>query len=158
MPKIVIVYDSKSGNTEKMAKAVAEGANGVKGVETELYKAGTRFSVLVLNQADGIILGSPSRYGMPTTEMRDFLDAVAENVKLKRLAIKAKAGGVFGSYAFDGGDVVDRLAEKVASWNVNIVPPMVAAVDRQGMMGMHIDDDDIKRCRELGKAVAEKLR
>ncbi|MFZ0965115.1 MAG: flavodoxin domain-containing protein, partial [Candidatus Bathyarchaeia archaeon] len=31
MAKILVVYDSKTGNTEKMAFAVAEGAKQVKG-------------------------------------------------------------------------------------------------------------------------------
>lgn len=43
MSKVVIVYDSVSGNTEKMAKAVAEGASTVKGVTTELLKMGHAF-------------------------------------------------------------------------------------------------------------------
>jgi multimeric flavodoxin WrbA len=33
MAKILIVYDSKTGNTEKMAFAVAEGAKQVEGIE-----------------------------------------------------------------------------------------------------------------------------
>jgi flavodoxin len=30
--KLLVLYDSRSGNTEKMAEAVAEGAKEVKGV------------------------------------------------------------------------------------------------------------------------------
>ncbi|MEM2922005.1 MAG: flavodoxin domain-containing protein, partial [Candidatus Bathyarchaeia archaeon] len=56
MPKIVIVYESMSGNTEKMAKAVAEGASSIKGVDVEIYKVGTRFPVSSLDKADAIIV------------------------------------------------------------------------------------------------------
>ena len=38
MAKILIVYHSQTGNTEKMAHAVAEGAHGIEGVEVILKK------------------------------------------------------------------------------------------------------------------------
>ena len=157
MSKIAIVYDSKTGNTEKMAKAIAEGASTVKGVETALYKVGTRFSIHALNDADAIMLGSPSRYGLPTLEMKEFIDAAAQHTKSEKLALKGKTGGVFGSYAWDGGDVVDRLAETLKVWGVKVVTPMIAAVDRAGSMGVRIDEESLRKCRELGKTVAEKL-
>jgi NAD(P)H dehydrogenase (quinone) len=157
MAKIVIVYDSKSGNTEKMAKAVEEGAKTVKGVETELYKAGTRFPISVLDKSDAIILGSPSIYGLPTTEMRGFLDAVVELKRSKKLQLEGKIGGVFGSYGYDGGYIVDRLADVLKTLGIKLVPPMVSAVDRMGLMGTRIDEESLQKCRELGKAIAEKL-
>jgi len=157
MPKIVIVYDSKSGNTEMMAKAVAEGVGSVKGVQVESYKIGTKFPTQVLGEADAIILGTPSRYGLPTAEMREFLEAVGLRHDTGALKIKAKAGGVFGSYGWDGGDVVDRLEDVLTSLKVKVVPPKVAAVDRGGAMGVRIDEDSLKKCRELGKALAQKI-
>ena len=157
MPKIVVVYDSKSGNTEKMAKAVEEGAKTVKGIETELHKVGTPFSISILNKADAIILGSPSRYGLPTMEMKEFLDAAVELKRAKVLRLEGKKGGVFGSYAWDGGDVVDRLAEALKVLGVDLVLPLVSAVDRMGSMGAHIDTESLQKCRELGKTIAEKL-
>jgi NAD(P)H dehydrogenase (quinone) len=36
MSRILIFYFSKTGNTEKMAKAVAEGAGMIEGVEVEI--------------------------------------------------------------------------------------------------------------------------
>ena len=38
MAKILVVYDSRSGNTEKMASAIADGANEVKGVNASQRK------------------------------------------------------------------------------------------------------------------------
>jgi NAD(P)H dehydrogenase (quinone) len=39
MAKILIVYHSQTGNTQKMAHAVAEGARGIEGVDVILKKA-----------------------------------------------------------------------------------------------------------------------
>ena len=36
MSKILVLYHSRTGNTEKMAEAIADGAKGVKGLEIEL--------------------------------------------------------------------------------------------------------------------------
>ena len=40
MAKILIVYHSQTGNTERMAKAVAEGAAAIEGAEVVLKRAG----------------------------------------------------------------------------------------------------------------------
>jgi len=45
MPKILIVYYSKTENTEKMAKAIAEGA-GTFQVEVELKRSETPWRTL----------------------------------------------------------------------------------------------------------------
>lgn len=155
MPKIAIIYDSKSGNTEKMAKAVAEGVKTIEGVEVELHKAGTRFPISILNEADAIILGSPSKYGNPTSEMREFIECAIARAEMLRL--RGKIGAVFGSYAWDGGDVVDRLAEAMTTLGIELVAPMLSAVDRMGLMGTRIDEEALEKCRELGKTVAEKV-
>ena len=38
MGKVLVLYDSASGNTAKMAALVAEGAAGIPGVEVRLRK------------------------------------------------------------------------------------------------------------------------
>lgn len=90
-------------------------------------------------------------------EMEAFIRSAGEHTQSEKLKLKGKVGGVFGSYAWDGGDVVDKLSDTLKSWNVRVIPPMVAAVDRAGMMGVRIDEEALTKCRELGKAVAEKV-
>jgi len=62
MAKILVVYDSRSGHTEKMAFAVAEGAKQISRVEVVVKKV-DRTSVEGLLSTDGIIMGSPTYYG-----------------------------------------------------------------------------------------------
>ncbi|MEM2094845.1 MAG: flavodoxin domain-containing protein [Candidatus Bathyarchaeia archaeon] len=157
MPKIVIVYESMSGNTEKMAKAVAEGASSIKGVDVEIYKVGTRFPVSSLDKADAIIVGSPTVYGNTAPEMREFLTSLANLKKSGRVLLKNKIGGVFGSYGWDGGWVVDALAESIKSLGVTVIPPIVSAADQMGGMGIRVSEDKLEQCRELGRNVARRL-
>lgn len=69
--KILIVYDSKTGNTEKMAYAVAEGVNST-GVKAVLKKV-EDISVDELPEHQGLILGSPVYYGYLAERLRNSL-------------------------------------------------------------------------------------
>ena len=55
MPKTLILYDTRTGNTDRMARAVAEGAKSVDGVEVVLKRVAEGSGELA--DADGIILG-----------------------------------------------------------------------------------------------------
>jgi multimeric flavodoxin WrbA len=43
--KVCVIYDSLVGFTEMMAKAVIKGVKSVQGIEAELLKIGTPFSM-----------------------------------------------------------------------------------------------------------------
>ena len=68
----LIVYDSKTGNTEKMAFMVAEGIREVDGVEC-IAKRVEDTTLEDLIQAHGIIVGSPTYYGSMSGELKVFL-------------------------------------------------------------------------------------
>lgn len=155
MPKIVVVYDSNTGNTEEMARAVVEGASDVKNVEVEIYKVGTRFPMSVLNGADALVVGSPTEYGNATSQMRAFLGSMVELVAAKKLRLRGKPGGVFGSYGWDGGWVVDMMSKTLKKVGIKIVPPIVSAPERLGIASLD-EELPLPKCRQLGHAVAMK--
>lgn len=86
----MIVYDSRSGNTEKMAFAVAEGAKQVKGATPEVKKI-DKASLEDLLAADGIIMGSPTYYGLMSAKLKAFID---ESVKIHG-KLEGKVGAAF---------------------------------------------------------------
>ena len=45
MPKVVILYDTLSGTTELLVKAVIEGLGTLEEVDLQLLKIGTKFSI-----------------------------------------------------------------------------------------------------------------
>ena len=156
MAKVIIVFDSKTGNTESMAEALAEGASEVGRVEVELKKLGTPFPMKALAEADAVILGSPARYAHITSEMRDFIWA-AKNLNTQgRLNLNGKVGGAFGSYGWDGGRSLQTIKAELASLGVEVLGEVIA-VDRMGAMGVRIDDADLEKCRQLGKRIAERI-
>jgi NAD(P)H dehydrogenase (quinone) len=73
MGTILVVYDSKTGNTEKMAFAVAEGIKKVGEINVEIKKV-DQTTLKDLQDADGIIIGSPVYYGQMSAKMKDLVD------------------------------------------------------------------------------------
>src|SRR5215212_8335036 len=92
----VIVY-STYGHVYRLAEAVAEGARSVAGAEVQLLQVAETLPADVLEkmgateakkafahvpvadprrlaEADAILLGTPTRYGSATAQMRAFLD------------------------------------------------------------------------------------
>ena len=157
MAKVIIIYDSKTGNTELMANAVAEGAKSVKGVDVQMQKIGTKFPVSILNDADAIVVGSPTIYGNITHELIEFFENIKYLVGAKHINLKGKRGAAFGSYGWDGGWNTERIVDELKALGVQIVAPTISAVDQGGVMQMKIHKDDLAKCRELGRAVAKAV-
>ncbi|UCC68899.1 MAG: NAD(P)H-dependent oxidoreductase, partial [Armatimonadota bacterium] len=98
MAKVLITYYSRSGNTEKMAQAVAAGAKEVSGMEVETRPVG-EVSPDDLLAADGIIMGSPVYFGTMAAELKSLID---ESVKHYG-KFTGKVGGAFASSGVIGG-------------------------------------------------------
>jgi flavodoxin I len=68
--KALIVYDSVYGNTEKIARAIAEAL--ASAMEVEVVKPG-EVDAAKLGVADLLVLGSPTQGGRPTRAIQDFI-------------------------------------------------------------------------------------
>ncbi|HYL75262.1 MAG TPA: NAD(P)H:quinone oxidoreductase [Bryobacteraceae bacterium] len=114
-PKILVVFYSRSGSTEKMANAVADGAKA-EGAEVRLRRArdivgpevmalapgwaenAARMNALYpaptpddVEWADGVIFGTPTRFGNVSAELKAFIDS------LGGLWFQGKINGKVGS-------------------------------------------------------------
>ncbi|MEA2007899.1 MAG: flavodoxin domain-containing protein, partial [Chloroflexota bacterium] len=94
MFKVLIAYDTRTGNTDQMAQAVAEGAKSVDDVEVILKKVKEIGSELA--DADAIIIGAPTQSKQPSKAMKEFLP------RLNKVSLKDKVGAAFGSYGWSG--------------------------------------------------------
>jgi flavorubredoxin len=154
MAKVVVVYDSITGNTELMAQAVAEGAKSVEGTAVLVQKLGTRWPVSLLKDADAVIVGSPTRYGNITREVTDFFQTMNYLQESERIVLKGKKGAAFGSYGWDGGWNTSHIEDELKGLGVKLAATAVSAVDQLGAMKEKISKADLEKCRELGKKVA----
>jgi flavorubredoxin len=150
--KIVVIYDSKTGNTEKMAKAIAEGAG--KAAKVELKKIGEAFPLTVMAEADGVAIGSPVYYADVSNEMKDFLEHVEGYIKAKKQKINGKPAAVFGSYGYDGAWIMEeRLKERVKALGYQPMDDVLVMVDTD----IKFNVKSLDKAREFGKKFAESL-
>lgn len=143
MPKILVLYYSRTGNTEKMAKAVVEGAKAVAGVEVELnYYVPPE----TLSDFDAILVGSPTYHH----DMIIGVKQLFEEAAVRNVVLKGKIGGAFGSYGWSGEapKMVIEIMKNKFEMEVTEAP-LVAKYSPEA--------SDLQKCRELGKRIAEKL-
>src|SRR5438105_1724682 len=93
---ILIVYHSVTGNTEKMAQGVAEGAKGVSGSTVLLKKVGD-VSGDELLACDGLIVESPVYYAKMAGEVKTFFDnwLLKFRFAFADFKMRNKVGGAF---------------------------------------------------------------
>ena len=141
MPKILIIYYSHTGNTEKMAEAIAEGAKSVQGVEVELKRHGSTWG---LADFDAILIGAPTYQHRMTSNISKFLEEIA----FQNINLKGKIGVAFGSYGWSGE--APRLVLEVMEHKFEmktLKTPLLAKYTP--------DENSLEECRKLGKKVAE---
>lgn len=122
--KINVIFYSLYGHNYKMAEAIAKGAREIEGADVGLYQIQETFSSEILekmgateakksfehipvasvenlSEADAVIFGTPTRFGMMTAQMRTFLDMTGGI--WSKGALIGKVGSVFTSSATQHG-------------------------------------------------------
>ena len=95
--KLSVIYDSKTNNTATMAAFIAEGMNGVPGVEARSF----HYSELdedFVKDSKGVVFGSPTYMAGPTADFYTFLEK-----RSRGLNLAGKLGGVFATERFIHG-------------------------------------------------------
>lgn len=155
MTKVVIIYDSQTGNTQMMADAVAMGAKKA-GPVTVIIKKVSESTKADLLDADGIILGSPTHYGLMSTNMKAFIDQTLSNQDMVWQQLAGKIGGAFtNSAGVASGGESTLLSLVIAMFIHGMVIPgraddMHYGVALTGKPGK----EGLAHCEELGRIVA----
>lgn len=151
--KIVVIYDSKTGNTEKMAKAVAEGVKKVADVEVK--KIGEAFPLTILAEVDGVVFGSPVYYADISNNMKDFLEHMESYIKANRKTINHIPAAIFGSYGYDGAWLMEeKLKDMVKDLGYDVFDEVLVMVDSD--IKYHFETEKDKAV-EFGKKFAESI-
>lgn len=152
--RVLIVYDSKTGNTEKMAQAIADGV-AAEGVPVEVTRVSAA-SVDALPDVVGVILGSPVYYGLPSAGLKAFIDAsVTHHGRL--------AGKVGGAFASSGGNHSGGETTVRAILDALLVHGMVvlgtASGNHYGPVARGPPDAAaVATCREYGGKIARLVK
>jgi len=149
--KILVVYDSKTRHTEKMAFAVAEGAKQVKGVDVNVKKV-NQTNMEDLLSADGIIIGSPTYYGQMSSKLKTLLD---NSVKIHG-KLEGKVGAAFTSAGGTASGAETTLLSILQAMLIHGMIIQGRADDKHyGAAAVGSPNkEELKLCRELGKRTA----
>lgn len=134
--KTAVIYWSGTGNTEAMAKAVAEGAGA------ELFSV-SDFSGSV-EEYDAIAFGCPAMGAevLEEDEFEPFFTAIESKLSGKKVAL-------FGSYGWGDG-------EWMRNWEERVQGDGAVLIGGEGLMANEApSDDDLEKCKTLGKSLAE---
>ena len=99
MGKVLVLYDSASGNTAKMASLVAEGPAASRAWRSACARVDEAVADDVL-WCDGLALGSPTNMGLLSWKMKRFWD---EAMAPHWMRVDGKIGGAFSSSGGWGG-------------------------------------------------------
>ncbi len=154
--KIMIIYDSITGNTEKMAHAIAEGAGSVAGAVVEVKKIGEPFPLSMVEKADGVLLGSPCIYANVTEGMRGFLDNMEAYAKSGKINVKGHPATIFGSYGWDGAWVMEELLKKTVQGMGFKVKDEVCVEEANNIK--YQADQHLEKCKAFGKEFVESVK
>jgi NAD(P)H dehydrogenase (quinone) len=121
MAKVLVLYYSMYGHVERLAMAIADGARNVDGVDVTVKRVPETIPAEVakkigvkldqsapvaepkeLTNYDAIIVGTPTRFGNMTAQMRNFWDQTGSIWASGGLV--GKVAGVFTSTGTGGGN------------------------------------------------------
>jgi NAD(P)H dehydrogenase (quinone) len=110
--KVAVVYHSGYGHTARQASAVLRGANGVDGVDADLYAIDdTAMPWDELAEADAIIFGTPTYMGGQSAQFKAFQDATSRTVFAAGALWRNKVAAGFTNSAARSGDKLATLQQ-----------------------------------------------
>lgn len=148
MKHLLVVYHTKTGNTGKLARAVATGARHPELTQVELrMRLACDAGPEDLLWADGLLLGTPENFGYMSGAMKDFLDRTYYEVEGK---LRPLPYAVFISAGNDGRGAVSAITRIAPGYPfIQVQDPFIARGD--------ITPADLAHCEELGTLLAAGL-
>ena len=152
---LLIVYHSVTGGTRQMVEAVARGATVEATIRVRLLTAPLAQAADLL-EADGYIFGTPENLAAMAGLMKDFFD------RTYYPALDQISGRPYATLICAGSDGHNaaRQVERIATgWRLKaMADPLIVCTHAQTpdaiLAPKVIDRDDLKRCEELGAALA----
>lgn len=136
MSKVAVVYWSGTGNTEAMANAVVEGAQG-RGAEVSVFGP-SEFNSGMVSDFDAIAFGCPAM-GAEVLEEEQF-EPMFTDVET---VLKGKRIVIFGSYGWGDGQWIRDWEDRCKAAGASLAAEPLMINDMP-------DDNGLSDCRSLG--------
>jgi NAD(P)H dehydrogenase (quinone) len=160
MSRVLVLFDSKSGNVAKMAALVAEGARSISSTEVRVLSIDEATADDVV-WCDGIAVGSPTNMGILSWKMKRFWD---ETMGPQWMKIDGKIGCAFSSAGGWGGGM-ELACQSILTVLMNFGFLTFGVTDYASKtLTLHYgavaakeprEDETKESCRILGRRLAE---
>ena len=143
MAKALVVYNSRTGETEKIANLIAEGIR-FGGHEAQVVDVKTIRTEAELQGYDALVFGSATYHGDMMQAMKTMLFLAA------KAGLEGKVGGAFGAFGWSG-EAPDRIFETMLNvFKMNMVgsPLKLKSTSLGG---------GIQMAQDYGRQIAKKL-
>lgn len=160
MNKVLVLFDSKTGNVARMAELVAEGARTVPDTEVRVRSVDDAQADDVV-WCDGLAVGSPTNMGILSWKMKRFWD---ETMNDKWMEVDGKIACAFSSAGGWGGGM-ELACQSILTVLMNFGFLVFGVTDYSGKkMTLHYgavtakeprEPETQESCRILGRRLAE---
>ena len=151
MSKVIIIYESKYGNTRLAAETIAGSIESASGNAVSLYE----LKDVVLQELadfDVIIIGSPNHMGGPTGGTKKLIN------KLGTLNLKGTYAAVFDTYiGKDYEKAVKKMEKQISEKALELSIPVPGLSIRVNGMKGPITEGELPKCSEFGARIASHV-
>lgn len=149
--KVIVVYDSKYGNTKIVAEKIVEGMQEAGEVDMTLNRI-SKVDTKKIPDYDILIVGSPNHMGRPTRNVKKFIDG------LKKFEMKEKYIAFFDTYM--GGDfekAVNKMKSMIKEKAIEFKPEIFGLSIKVQKMKGPIEVGELSKCKEFGYKIANLI-
>ncbi|MHA2400247.1 MAG: flavodoxin family protein [Promethearchaeota archaeon] len=151
--KVLVVYETKFGNTKKVAETIADGMQEIEQINTKVINV-NEVETSIVKDFDAIIIGSPTWGGNAPKSIRNFINSLAE------LQLNEKSYAVFdtnNNLRFMSNltkKLEKKISKKIPSLK-RILPGLPVKVI--GLKGP-LAEGEFPKCQNFGKELALNLQ
>lgn len=144
--KLLIIYHTQTGNTERLAQAVLMGAQEMEDVDVRFLRAFDA-DLEDLLWADGLLIGTPENFGYMSGAIKDFLDRTYYPAQGK---VDGMPYSIFVSCGNDGSGAIFNI-ERIAKGYPfkSVIEPIICKGE--------VTDAALEQCKEMGMTMAAGL-
>ena len=142
MSQAIIIYETRSGHTGAMAKAIEDRMKEA-GVEV-LSKRTVNATADDLKNVDAVVLGVPTYHHDMIASMKTFL------FEMEKADLKRKIEAAFGSFGWSGESIQMMTDTMEHIFGMNVIEPGLKMLREPSESGL-------KQCQEFGRTIAEKM-
>ncbi|MFX1358615.1 MAG: flavodoxin family protein [Promethearchaeota archaeon] len=157
--KVLIVYYTKYGNTEKVAKLIAEGINSTDNNEVTVSNV-KDINLRKEDSYDLLLIGSPIHFGKHVGSVKKFIN------NLPKSQLKVNTYAVFDTYMGDDSETTEegvcsytKMLDKIENQINEKMPDLKKlssglSIKVEGMKGP-IANEELPKCKDFGMKLVQ---